>query len=163
MPELTRVHIALLKGKIIENVFKRVRGEARVSSGGAAGSVLIFGTFVVFCSFLQSVWSVRAYVECLSSSCAATCGACAWRRPRQLPSNFLCPCCLFSSFRVSQMLAGAWNSPLFNCVGLWAPRDVLEFQHLHYDGSSQGSSLGLVSDNVGVEAFNVLLFWIWVA
>ena len=58
------------------------------------------------------------------------------------------------------MLAGAWNSPLFNCVGLWAPGDVLEFQHLHYDGSSQGSSLGLVYDNVGGEAFNVLLFWI---
>ena len=49
------------------------------------------------------------------------------------------------------MLAGAWNSPLFN---------FLEFQHLHYDGSSQGSSLGLVYDNVGGEAFNVLFFWI---
>ena len=36
---------------------------------------------------------------------------------------------------------------------------VLEFQHLQYDGSSQGSSLGLVHDNVGGEAFNVLLFW----
>ena len=56
------------------------------------------------------------------------------------------------------MLAGPWNSPLFNCVGVWAPGDVLEFQHLHYDGSSQGSSLGLVHDNVGGEAFNVLLF-----
>ena len=46
------------------------------------------------------------------------------------------------------MLASAWNSPLFNCVGLWAPGDVLEFQ------------FGLVYDNVGGEAFNVLLFWI---
>ena len=53
------------------------------------------------------------------------------------------------------MLAGSWN-----CVGLWAPGDVLEFQHLHNDGSSQGTSLGLVYDNVGGEAFYTLLFWI---
>ena len=46
------MHIALMKGKVIENVFKRVRGEARVSSGGAAGSVRpSLETFVVFYSF----------------------------------------------------------------------------------------------------------------
>ena len=49
VPELTRVHIALLKRKIIEICFKRVRGEVRVSSGGAAGSVRpSLETFVVF-------------------------------------------------------------------------------------------------------------------
>ena len=56
------------------------------------------------------------------------------------------------------MLAGAWNSPQSNCVGVWAPAHVLEFQHLHHDGSSQGSILGLVSDNIGGAAFNVQLF-----
>ena len=51
MPELTRVHIALLKVKIIESFFKRVRGEVRVSLGGAAGSVRpSLETFVVFLS-----------------------------------------------------------------------------------------------------------------
>ena len=39
--------------------------------------------------------------------------------------------------------------------------DVLEFQHLHYDGPSQGqgSSFGLVYDDVDGEAVDVLLLW----
>ena len=45
------------------------------------------------------------------------------------------------------------------CLTASAARDVLEFRHLRYDGSSQESSLGLVHDDVGREAFNVLLFW----
>ena len=39
---------------------------------------------------------------------------------------------------------------------MWAPGDVLEFQHLHHDFCS----LGFVYDNVGGDAFDVVLFWI---
>ena len=38
------------------------------------------------------------------------------------------------------MLAGAWNSPRFNCVGVSAPGNALGVQRLHYNGSFQGSS-----------------------
>ena len=48
--------------------------------------------------------------------------------------------CFSSSFRLSHTSAGAWNSPLFDCVGVWAPGNALEFQRHHYDGSLQGSS-----------------------
>ena len=71
MPELTRVHIALLKGKIIENLFKRVRGEARVSSGGEAGSVRpSLKTFVVFydCSLCLAKCVERARVRGMTLS-----------------------------------------------------------------------------------------------
>ena len=105
--------------------FKRVRGEARVSSGGAAGSVRpSFETvFFLFFFFVSN----RVF-----GACART-----WN--------------VFRRFALLLVV-------LARCVGLWAPGDVLEFQHLHYDGSSQESSLGLMYDNVGGEALNVLLF-----
>ena len=97
VPELTRVHI-VLKGKIVDNLFKRVRGKVRVSSGGAAGSVRLSSEiFFVFCSFSLCLTKCvkRARVRGMSSVVLRViCGACAWRRPRQLR-------CLFSSLRVS--------------------------------------------------------------
>ena len=76
MSELTRVHIAFLKLETVENYFKRVRGEARVSSGGAAGSVRPYlETLLVFLLFLfvsNKVCVVRSRVrECLPSSYVA--------------------------------------------------------------------------------------------
>ena len=48
--------------------------------------------------------------------------------------------CFSSSFRLSHLLAGAWNSLRFKCVGVWTPGSALGFQRFHFDGSFQGSS-----------------------
>ena len=61
-------------------------------------------------------------------------------------------------------MAGAWVSPHLDADAaeraVWAPGDVLEFKHVHEDGSSQGHSLGLVHASRAGCGFDVNLFWL---
>ena len=165
MPERTSVHIALAKGKIIEMFLKRVRGEARVSSGGAAGSVRpSLETFLMFYSFslcpTKCVERPRVRGMSLSSVVLRCCWCLRVASSQTISLELLVlllPLLVVSPFpdvgRCVELLSVELRRPV-------GAGDVLEFQHLRYDGSSQESSLGLVYDNLGGEAFNVLLFWI---
>ena len=61
-------------------------------------------------------------------------------------------------------MAGAWVSPHLDADAaeraVWAPGDVLEFNHVYEDGSSQGHSLGLVHASRAGGGFDVNLFWL---
>ena len=57
-----------------------------------------------------------------------------------------------------------WTSPLLDAAfasrSTWRAGDLLEFKHVYEDGTSQGSSLGLVrAERPGI-GFHVNLFWV---
>ena len=61
-------------------------------------------------------------------------------------------------------MSGPWTSPLLDATlasrSTWRAGDLLEFKHVYEDGTSQGSSLGLVrAERPGI-GFDVNLFWV---
>ena len=60
------------------------------------------------------------------------------------------------------IMSGPWTSPLLDAAlasrSTWRAGDLLEFKHVYEDGTSQGSSLGLVrAERPGI-GFDVNLF-----
>ena len=62
------------------------------------------------------------------------------------------------------IMSGPWTSPLLDAAlaswSTWRAGDLLEFEHVYEDGTSQGSSLGQVRAERPDIGFDVNLFWV---